>query len=180
MHEGMPGRSIDPVFINTLIKTLKPSWVRPWKGSNYVRLMAFRGRAELIQGMPNQLKACLARGGHTTLMVWADCDHDHANANDLKARFWKKAEEAGISSEDFEKVVFVFAKDRLENWVEFLVTGRTDESQEGPRVMTGRGAGDAAKILAKHCLSGAPISNIPPSLAWSCKNWQTLTASLRQ
>lgn len=179
MHEGTRGGSIDPVFINALLKKLKPSWVRQAEGSNIARLKPFRGRAELIEEMPKQLKACLTMGGHTTLMVWADCDHDHTNGNDLKATFWQKAEEAGISSAEFEKVVFVFAKDRLENWVEFLAAGNTNESQEGPRVQSGRAAADAARKLADHCLSGAPIPNIPPSLEWSCKNWRALTASMR-
>ena len=146
MHEGTRGGSIDPVFINALLKKLKPSWVRQAEGSNIARLRAFRGRSELIEEMPKQLKACLAMGGQTTLMVWADCDHDRANGNDLKETFWEKAEKAGISRTEFEEVIFVFAKDRLENWVEFLDTGKTDELQEGPRVKSGKAAADAARV----------------------------------
>lgn len=179
MHEGTRGGSIDPVFINALLRKLKPSWVRQTEGSNIARLMPFRGRSELAEEIPKQLKLCLAMGGHTTLMVWADCDHNHANGEDLKAAFWKKAEKAGISRVDFEKVVFVFAKDRLENWIEFLEKGKTDESQEGPRVKSGRAAADAARKLADHCLSGAPIPNIPPSLEWSCRNWHALKSRMR-
>jgi len=179
MHEGTRGGSIDPVFINALLKKLKPSWVKQAEGSNIARLRPFRGRSELIEEMPKQLKACLAMGGHTTLMIWADCDHDHADGNDLKETFWKKAEKAGISSEEFKQVVFVFAKDRLENWIEFLEKGKTDESQEGPRVKSGRAAADAARELADHCLSGAPIQNIPPSLEWSCRNWHALKGRMR-
>jgi hypothetical protein len=180
MHEGTRGGSIDPVFINALLKKLKPSWVRQAEGSNLARLRPCHGRIELIEEMPKQLKACLAMGGHTTLMVWADCDHDHANGDELKATFRNKAAASGISHAEFEKVVFVFAKDRLENWVEFLATGKTDESLEGPRVKSGRAAADAAKKLAEHCLSGAPIPNIPPSLDWSCRNWKALKESMRQ
>jgi hypothetical protein len=79
MHEGTRGGSIAPVFIYALLKKLKPSWVRQGEGSNLARFRPFRGRSELIAEMPKQLKACLAMGGHTTLMVWADCDHDHAS-----------------------------------------------------------------------------------------------------
>ena len=179
MHEGTRGGSIDPVFINALLKKLKPSWVRQAEGSNLARLKPFRGRSELIDKMPEELKACIDMGGHTTLMVWADCDHDHADGNDLKETFWKKAQAAGISRAEFDAVVFVFAKDRLENWIEFLEKGNTDESQEGPRVKSGRSAADAARKLADHCLSGAPIQNIPPSLEWSCRNWHALKNRMR-
>jgi hypothetical protein len=71
-------------------------------------------------------------------------------------------------------VVFVFAKDRIENWIEFLRTGKTDESKEGPRIKHDRHVAEAAKDLAKKCLTGAPIPNVPPSLVWSCKNWSDL------
>ncbi|MFN5626796.1 MAG: hypothetical protein ACK5DM_22820, partial [Planctomyces sp.] len=39
LHEGKKGRSIDPVFINTLIRALDPPWLRPTKGSNLIRLV---------------------------------------------------------------------------------------------------------------------------------------------
>ena len=31
LHEGEKGRSIDPVFINALLRDLEPSWIRPGK-----------------------------------------------------------------------------------------------------------------------------------------------------
>ncbi|HKR11356.1 MAG TPA: hypothetical protein VJT15_04825 [Pyrinomonadaceae bacterium] len=30
LHEGKKGRSIDPVFINRLMRSLNPAWIRPW------------------------------------------------------------------------------------------------------------------------------------------------------
>lgn len=77
-------------------------------------------------------------------------------------------------SKDFNRVVFIFAKDRLENWIEFLQTGTTDEAREGRRERDNRKVRDAAKKLAKLCLAGKPVKDMPPSLQWSCENWQTL------
>ncbi len=172
--EGTKGGSIDPVFINRLLKDLKPKWLRPWKGSNIIRLEPCGNRKAVIERTPKELELCLNAGGDRTLMVWADCDDDCADGASLKQAFWEEAQRCEISKQDFDSVVFIFAKDRLENWIEFLQTGNTDESKEGPRVEHGREAGDAAKKLAKLCLAGKPAKDMPPSLQWSCKNWQTL------
>ncbi len=128
----------------------------------------------MISRMPVELKLCLDKGGDTTLMVWADVDDNMADCEALKEEFWRAAQAAGITREQFDTVVFAFARDRIENWIEFLNTGTTDESREGPRVKHGKEAADAAKTLAAKCLSGAPIPAIPPSLEWSCKNWRKL------
>lgn len=170
--EGKKGQSIDAVFINRLMKSLQPDWLRPWPGSNMIRLVPCGGRKELVERMPKELKDCLAAGGHTTLMVWADCDDDDLEA--LNTQFRNEAKRQSIADEQFERVVFIFAKDRLENWIEFLKTGKTDESKEGPRVKHPLEASDAAKALAKMCRRNESVSNMPPSLRWSCKNWQDL------
>ncbi len=176
--EGEKGASIDVVFINKLIRTINPSWLRR-DGANYVRMEPRGGRKVVIADMPNQLRLCLNAGGDTTLMVWADCDHDCADGEVLKAKFWEEAERQGIAREQFDRVVFVFAKDRLENWIEFLRTGTTDESNEGPRVKNNRAVADAAKKLAAMCQAGSPVEGMPPSLQWSCKNWRAFAARMR-
>jgi len=173
--EGEKGGSIDEVFINKLIKTLSPHWLRPWRGSNTLRLRPYGGRKSLIEGMPGELRNCLDAGGQTTLMVWADCDDNCADGDALKAHFWREAERQGIAREQFDGIVFVFAKDRLENWIEFLQTGHTDESKEGPRVAHNRAVAEAASKLGSLCKAGKPIVGMPSSLQWSCKNWHSLT-----
>lgn len=174
MCEGKKGQSIDEVFINKLIKCLDPNWLRPWQGSNTIRLVPCGGRLEVIAKMTEELRNCLAAGADTTLMVWADLDDDQADGDALKTDFWREAEGRGVSKEDFERIVFIFAKDRIENWIEFLQTGTTDESKEGPRVKSNRAAADAAKKLANMCKAGSPVKNMPASLQWSCKNWRAL------
>lgn len=169
--------SIDPVFINRLMKDLSPSWIRPSKGSNVVRLQPCGSRLEVIRRMPGDLKACLGQGAHTTLMVWADCDHDCNDGDALKELFREEAQKQGITQEEFNQVVFIFAKDRLENWIQFLATGDTDESKEGPRVK-GKDATDAAKRLAETCRSGSIVLKMPPSLKWSCQNWYNLKSRM--
>lgn len=134
----------------------------------------------MIAAMPGELLQCLRTGGDTTLMVWADLDHDMANGEQLKAKFWTAAEQAGITRPQFEQVVFVFAKDRIENWVEFLLRGSTDESKEGPRQKHDRPVADAAKALAKMCQTRASIPSAPSSLVWSCNNWKSLVARMRK
>lgn len=179
LHEGERGRSIDPIFIRILLKALDPAWLRPWKGNNIVRAVDGGGRSALIERMPAELRSCLAMGGDTTLMVWADLDHDTANGEELKAKFWTVAQQAGITKDQFDQVVFVFAKDRIENWIEFLLTGATDESREGPRQKHDRPVADAARVLAKRCSSGAAEPKLSPSLAWSCQNWRSLVARMK-
>ena len=133
----------------------------------------------MIARMPDELRSCVAMGGDTTLMVWADLDDDMDNGDQLKETFWRVAQQAGITKEQFDQVVFAFAKDRIENWIEFLLTGTTDESRQGPRQKHDRPVADAARALAMKCLSGAAIPQNPPSLAWSCQNWRRLTARMR-
>jgi hypothetical protein len=176
--EGEKGASIDEVFINKLIRTIKPSWLRR-DGANYVRMEPRGGRKEVIAEMPNQLRLCLNAGGDTTLMVWADCDDDCADGDVLKVKFWEEAKRQGITKQEFDRVVFIFARDRLENWIEFLQTGKTDESSEGPRVKHNRDAADAAKKLAYFCKDNKPLPDIPPSLEWSCKNWRALAERMK-
>jgi len=179
LHEGERGRSIAPIFIRALLKALAPAWIRPWPGNNIIRPVDGGGRASLVERMPDELRSCLAMGGDTTLMVWADVDDDMADGEALKREFWATAQRKGVTKEQFERVVFVFAKDRLENWIEFLQTGATDESKEGPRIKHDRFAAEAAKTLASKCLADSPIPAIPPSLRWSCKNWRALVERMK-
>jgi hypothetical protein len=180
LHEGERGRSIDPLFIRTLLKALDPAWIRPWKGNNVIRSTACGGRNDLIARMPLELRNCREMGGDTTLMVWADLDDDMENGDQLRDRFWAAAQPNGIQKAEFDRVVFVFAKDRLENWIEFLVVGATDESKEGPRQKHDRVVADAAKILARRCKAGAIEPKNPPSLAWSCQNWRELVERMKK
>jgi hypothetical protein len=177
--EGTKGASIDEVFINKLIKCLDPTWLRPSGGSNTIRLVPCGGRKALIAKMPPELHSCLAAGAQTTLVVWGDCDDDCDDGEALKTAFWKEAERQGTAKEQFDRVVFIFAKDRLENWIEFLQAGKTDESEEGPRVKHNRIAADAAKKLADHCKAGKPVDDMPPSLQWSCRNWRALAERMK-
>jgi hypothetical protein len=119
-------------------------------------------------------------GGNTTLMVWADLDHDMPDGDKLKQEFWVVAQQAGITKDQFDQVVFVFAKDRLENWIEYLLTGTTDELKEGPRQKNDRPVAEAAKALAQRCAAGASEPKLPPSLAWSCQNWRKLVERMHQ
>jgi len=128
--------------------------------------------------MPAELRACLEMGGDTTLMVWADLDHDMDNGEQLKDIFWRAAQQDKITREEFDQVVFVFAKDRLENWIEFLLTGTTDELREWPRQKHDKLVADAAKKLASRCLGREAGSPIPPSLEWSCQNWRKLVEKM--
>jgi len=176
--EGAKGSSIDEVFINKLIRSLGPKWLKP-SGSNALRLVPCGGRAVVIEKTPGELKSCLGVGGDMTLMVWADCDDNCADAEVLKAAFWKEAERQGITKVQFDRIVFVFAKDRLENWIEFLQKGSTDESEEGPRVKHNREVANAARKLADLCKAGKPVDGMPPSLQWSCKNWRALVDRMK-
>lgn len=177
--EGRKGASIDEVFINRLIKSLQPDWLRPWPGSNVIRLVSCGGRKEVIEKLPGELSRCLNAGGHTTLLVWADCDDDCGDPEALKAQFWNHAQQQAITKEQFERVVFIFAKDRIENWIEFVAMGNTDESKEGQRVKHNREAAEAAKKLAAMCREAKPVINMPPSLQWSCRNWQSFAKRMK-
>jgi hypothetical protein len=178
LHEGQQGHSIDPIFINRLIRTLKPAWIRPHPGNNQVRLIGCGNRTGVMTALPRELKHCIQAGGTATLMVWADMDDDTADGEELKNQFWTEAQNAGIARSEFEQVVFVFAKDRLENWVSFLLKNETNEAVEGPRV-TDKEASEAAKRLAKRCQQNIATPPLPPSLEWSCHNWRKLVERMK-
>jgi len=107
-------------------------------------------------------------------MVWADLDHDKENGESFKREFWNRANDEGIGKTDFDQVVFAFAKDRLENWIEYLNEGVTDEHREGKRVKHGREAKVAALKLVEFCHQNKRIDDMPASLKWSCKEWRIL------
>lgn len=176
---GRKRTSIDPVFINKLMKSLDLDWLRSWKGSNVIRLVPCGGRAEVIKRTPEELRRCLSAGAHTTLMVWADCDDDCDDGDALKGEFWKEAKQSGITRSDFDRIVFIFPKDRVENWIQFLNTGQTNEAEEGPRLGNDKAAADAAKKLAEFCKAGRTVENMPPSLQWSCQHWRALVARMK-
>jgi hypothetical protein len=178
MCEGKAGASIDSVFINRLIRSLKPTWIRK-HGSNFVVIRPQGGRKSLIAAVPDELRRCVNQGASTTLMVWADLDDDMDNGDQLVEEFKKAAIAKGISEDEFQNVVFIFAKDRLENWLEFLETGSTDESVEGPRIKQGRRVRDAAKLLADRCRKEQADLAFPRSLVWSCKNWHRLVKGMQ-
>jgi hypothetical protein len=129
--------------------------------------------------MPAELRACLQAGGNTTLMVWADLDHDMANGDHLKAEFRKAAGAADLAESDFDRAVFIFAKDRLENWIQYLTSGGTDETIEGPRVTNNKEVAKAARKLAEMCLRQVSDPPLPDSLAWSCHNWKKLVKRMK-
>ncbi len=173
LHEGVRGNT-DSVFINRLIRSLKPAWLKPFPGNNFVRLVPCGGRNSVIQRMPRELKICLNRGVKTTLMVWADLDHDMKDGNALRNKFWQTAQAEGVTEKEFNTIVFVFAKDRLENWIQYLNEGSTDEAVEGPRQSSNRKVAEAAKKLADRCSKDQSDPPLPCSLEWSCKNWREL------
>ena len=178
LHEGKKGRSIDPLFIRTLIRKLDPAWIRPWPGNNVIRTLGCGGRSTLIEAVAKELKVANQAGANTTLIVWADVDDNMESPEKLKQTFWAAAQRDGITEAQFAQVVFALAEDRMENWIEFLNSGNTDESREGPRVKDAE-AVKAAKLLADLCLRGASIPNIPPSLQWSCSNWRALVDRMK-
>ena len=130
--------------------------------------------------MPSELRACLNAGADTTLIVWADVDDDKETCDHLKEEFWKAAQATGTTEAEFSLVIFAFAKDRLENWIQYLNTGSTDETIEGPRIKHNRLVADAAKTLAKRCLNPMPDPPLPPSLSWSCNNWRKLVERMKK
>jgi hypothetical protein len=179
MHEGKRGASIDPVFANAFLKAYDPEWVRPWK-TGAVYFVPCGGKSELLDSFPQELQKCEAAGGNTTLIVLADVDDKLENSSQLKEKYWERAQKAGISKDIFDKAVFIFPKDRIENWIEFLSKGSTDENQEGPRVKSNVMVTNSAKLLAAKCRSSSQLDEMfPPSLKWSCHNWRSLAERMK-
>jgi len=180
MHEGKRNKegmqhSIDPIFANAFIKAFKPNWLR-----GRMQTLECGDNVRLLAKFPEELKLCVQQGGDTTLIVLADVDDEHKDCDALKAKYLSTAKAHGLSDEAFEKVVFIFPKDRLENWIEFINTGHTDESKEGPRVELAEAA-DAARNLAEKCKrSDNAVKAFPPSLQWSCRNWNALVERMRE
>lgn len=179
MHEGKKGASIDPVFVNAFLKAYNPEWLRPW-GTSKVRLVPYGGKTELRAGFVKELNAVLTSGSDTTLIVFADIDDELKSGEELKELYWETAQKEGVSKESFEKAVFIFSKDRIENWIQFIQIGTTDENEEGPRVKDNSEVRDSAQKLANMCLSGKPAGILPKSLQWSCSNWHSLVARMKK
>jgi hypothetical protein len=179
IHEGKKGASIDPVFANAFLKSYNPEWIRPWR-TGAVHFVACGGKSELLDAFPRELQKCEAAGGDTTLIVLADIDDKLENGDQMKGKYWETAQKAGISKDIFDRAIFIFPKDRIENWIEFLSTGTTDEHREGPRVKSNVIAAKSAKLLARKCRSpGQSNEMFPPSLKWSCHNWQSLVERMK-
>ena len=182
MHEGKRNkegllRSIDPIFASAFIREFKPSWLRG--GRTGFRTLECGDNTRLLERFPIELKICAQQGGDTTLIVLADVDDVHKDCDTLKAKYHAVARAHDLSDELFEKVVFIFPKDRLENWIEYINTEHTDENKEGPRVDPSVAA-DAAKKLANMCKHQDKLSEtLPPSLQWSCRNWKILLERMK-
>lgn len=176
LHEGKKGRSIDPVFVNAVITALDPSWLRPFKSSK-IRTIAKGSRPAVMQATVEELQNCLAMGADVTLVVLADVD-DEQDCDTLREKFWNVVQKSGITQQQFEKVVFILPKNRIENWIEFLLKGQTYEDREGPRVNDFDQVRKAAKKLSAICQQQSS-ANLPASLEWSCRNWRALTARMR-
>ena len=182
MHEGKKNdrgeqHSIDPIFARAFLRAYKPRWLRG--GTASVRPRDCGGIANLLKEFPEELEICARQGGDVTLIVLADVDDTHENCDALKAKFKSIADASGLSDELFERVVFIFPKDRIENWIEYIKTESTDENKEAPRV-SAPDAACAAKELAKMCKNQSKLSEpLPPSLHWSCQNWKALVERMR-
>ena len=172
LHEGKSG-SVDSVFANRFMKTYDPSWMRPWKTGS-IRFVPCGGKTGVLKQFPAELKNCDAMGGDTTLVVLADLDDDCKDGDALKEKYRKEAKAEQIDPDLFSQAVFIFPKDRIENWIQYLNSGKTDENVEAPRVKNSE-AVEAAKKLAELCRSGSDSEGFPPSLKWSCTNWRKLT-----
>lgn len=183
--DGINGGGADGLYFEQLsdgekaLIALYPQWIRRWKGSNVIRAVDCGDRTALMQRLPGEIKAATQVGGNITVMVWADVDDDMPNPDALKDAFWAACKQQGVTPEQFNQVVFALAKDRIENWIEFLNTSQTDELREGPRVGNDNEAVQAANRLAELCRKGARIPNIPASHAWSCRNWKALVERMR-
>jgi len=182
IHEGKKN-SVDLVFVNAFLKAYNPGWLRPYTIPPTTRIADFKpcgSKSELVQKFPQELKNCIRRGSDTTLIVLADIDDELENGEELKRKYWETAQNAGITQEMFEKAVFIFPKDRIENWIQYLSTGVTDENTEGPHVKDNREARDMAQHLANKCLHPQQTrETFPPSLEWSCRNWKKLVERMR-
>ncbi|GHV04066.1 hypothetical protein AGMMS50229_04640 [Campylobacterota bacterium] len=176
LHEGV-NNNVDRVFINRLLKKLDLSWIRPYKTGD-VRLVCGGGRNDdqLYRVFVDELRKCSAAGGNTTLIVLSDVD-DLDSPNALQTIFDNKAREAGLSCA-LDKVVYIFPKNRIENWFEYLLNGSTNESQEGRR-RDNEKAREAAEILAQKCTQKQRDPQMPPSLKWSCEQWNKLTTRMK-
>ncbi len=168
----------DIVFVNAFIKAYDPSWLRPHKSGN-VYFEKCNGKTELLQKFPQVLLNCAKRGADTALIVLADVDDDCDSCEELKKKYIKAAKDYGIDDGLLKSVVFVFPKDRIENWIQFINDGVTDEAIEAPRVKN-EVAVAAARKLADMCKTNIDDGQFPTSLKWSCKNWRRFVGRMRK
>jgi hypothetical protein len=174
LHEGKKD-SVDLIFANAFIKAYDPEWLRPYS-TGVVYFRPCGGKSSLLKVFPEELKNCITRGSNTTLVVLTDLDDECTDGEELKKQYWEAAKEQGIAREKFDGVLFITPKYRIENWIEYLSTGTTDENEKGPRLKyTGVDARKMAKDLVDMCRNPKKCPDtFPPSLEWSCQNWHSL------
>ncbi|MCL2016106.1 MAG: hypothetical protein FWG68_07680 [Defluviitaleaceae bacterium] len=182
LHEGEKD-SIDPIFVNAFLKKLNPTWLRPWAKSK-VKLIPCTDKTTMLKHyFPVELERCTKMGADTTLVVMTDLDDDCANGDILRDKYRQIAENAEIDEKLFAKVVFICPKYRIENWIEYLNTGHTDENIKAPRT-DNNSAKMAAIKLADMCQKNVDknIGNadFPLSLKWSCNNWNEISRQLQK
>lgn len=158
LHEDTQHQSFGTAFLNQIKTMRRIEPVR--KGS----------RALLVQDFPRQVKAVRSRGGAAALVVLIDADRDSVDKvwNILNDRL-KQEGMSVISSSD---LIFIASpKWRIENWIEYLRTGATNEELQGPRLEDEGSAREDAGSLYQMCVTRALPPNPPPSLKAACEQW---------
>ena len=180
MCEGQRGQSIDEVFINRLMKSLGPPWLRPWSGSNTIRLKPCGGRRALIEEMPKDSSGGASRpaatrpswSGPTVTMTVPTAKHSRPLSG-------KRQSDRELRTNNSTKWCSRLRKTAWKTGSNSCRKGNTDEAIEGPRVTNNRDVAEAAKKLAEMCKAGKLVQNLPPSLKWSCQNWNTLKGRMK-
>ena len=122
------------------------------------------------------MNAVRARPG-TALVVLIDADRDSVETiRRLLDDRLKQEQMNALSSED--RVFIASPKWRIENWIEYLKTGKTDEKSQGPRLDDEGSARTLALDLHRKCLVKSPLLNVPPSLGKACEEWQLFRTKL--
>jgi hypothetical protein len=167
LHEDTQHQSFGTAFLNKITRVRRIEPVRMGR------------RSMLVNDFPRQLKAVRSRGGKAALVVLIDADHDSVQEiREVLDRRLKEADMPTISPED--PIFIAIPKWRIENWIEYLRTGDTDEAAQGARLIDEASARPLAAKLHETCLNGPPLASPPPSLEQACTEWQRFRAKFLQ
>lgn len=166
------GRRVQIVFLceDSQHQSFGLAFLGELTGIRNIETVRAGSRANVINRFPKELKALRSRSG-SALVVMIDADKD--SVSDVRQIIDQKLAQTGEPPVRVKDLVFVASpKWRIENWIQYLREGHTDESKQGPRLDKENSCREDAKRLFESCIGNVALLQAPESLESACAEWK--------